>query len=94
MRPYVSTLLSLFALGACSTPDTSSLGDSPVHDISCPNFMEWKMCLSRGERICGEAGYQLISPSVEELEKDEVQGRSVPIEGKIRYRTITIMCEE
>lgn len=93
MKPR-ATILLLCSLGACSTPDTSSLGDSPVHDISCPNFMEWKMCLSRGERICNGAGYRLISPSAEELEKNEVQGRTVPIEGKIRYRTITIMCEE
>lgn len=93
MRANVAALL-LWLVGACSTTDTSSLGDSPLHDISCPNFMEWKMCLSRGERLCGEAGYRLISPSAEELEKNEVQGRTVPIEGKIRYRTLTIMCEE
>lgn len=93
MRPALLPVC-LYALAACTTTDSSSLGDSPVHDISCPIYMDWEMCASRGERICKGVGYQLISPSAEELEEDRVQGRTVPMDGDIRYRTITIMCNE
>ena len=93
MRAHL-TILLLWSVGACTTTDTSSLGDSPLHDISCPTYLEWEMCVAKGKRLCEGGDYRLISPSAEELEESKTQGRTVPIEGQIRYRTITIMCNQ
>ncbi len=87
-------LLSL-ALVACGFPEPDpSLGDSGIHDISCPNFMHWEMCVDNArERECGGNDLDIISPDVETLERTGRDGRTVPVEGEIRHRTITIMCE-
>ncbi len=88
-------LLGAVFLGACSTaePD-SSAGDSYVHDINCPNFMTWEMCLDRAKKNeCDGANAKVVSPSIEELEASERGGSTVPVEGKIRHRTIRIACE-
>ena len=91
----IFVLISLFSVISCSSTNVvPSLGDSPVHEIRCPNFEPWKMCVSRAERThCEGAPSRLLSPSVEELDRDRTDGQTVPIEGQIRRRTIIIICD-
>ena len=88
-------LFSLLSVTSCSFSGLPpSLGDSPVHRIKCPNFEAWQMCVARAEnRHCEGAPARLLSPSAKELEKDRTDGQTVPIEGRINRRIITIICE-
>ena len=84
------------AVSACAVQKReTSVGDSPVHDVQCPNFSTWEMCVARGERRhCNGAPARLLSPSVEELESYRGEGQTVSQDGKITYRTIRIICEK
>ena len=88
-------LFPLALLAACGFPEPKpSLGDSGVYDIRCPNFMDWKMCVDNARKQeCGGADLEIISPDIEALERTDRGGSTVPVEGEIRHRTITVMCE-
>ncbi|MEM7430527.1 MAG: hypothetical protein AAF351_01180 [Pseudomonadota bacterium] len=94
MKNAIIVLMAI-ALSACGFPEEQpSLGDSGVYDISCPNFMNWEMCVDNArEKECSGNDLEIISPDIETLERTGRDGRTVPVEGKIRHRTITIMCE-
>ena len=94
MRRTILALL-VASFSGCGFPEPDpSLGDSGVYDISCPNFMEWEMCVDNARRQeCGGADLEVISPDIETLERTGRGGSTVPVEGEIRHRTITIMCE-
>lgn len=88
--------IALAGVSACAVQKReTSVGDSPVHDVQCPNFSTWEMCVAKGERRhCNGASARLLSPSVEELESFRGEGQTVSQDGKITYRTVRIICEE
>lgn len=81
--------------GACASPPFEpSVGVSPVHEIRCPTFVPWKMCLADANRPrCEDEGVRLLRPSVETLDEQFVDARTVPVEGRIRRRFLGVMCE-
>jgi len=94
---------SLFAVACSSQVSTTSIGDSPVHEIKCPSFSAWEICVARGtKKFCNGAESRLLSPTSEELDRLHGDGRIVstdfgdglPAAARITYRKITIMCEE
>lgn len=89
-------LALVLAVSACAVQKReTSAGDSPVHDVRCPNFSTWEMCVARGERRhCHGASARLLSPSEEELDSYRGDGQTVSQDGEITYRTIRIICEE
>jgi len=88
-------IVALYCLTACASADAPrSLGDSLVHDIRCPNFEPWRMCVDKAEQqLCEGRSSRLVSPTAEELDRDRADGQTVPIEGSIRRRTIRIVCD-
>ena len=88
--------VALMAFSACAIQKReTSAGDSPVHDVQCPNFSTWKMCVAKGERrYCDGASARLLSPSAEELDNYQGEGQTVSQDGRITYRSIRIICEE
>lgn len=92
----VTALVALLVVSGCAVQERkASIGDSPVHDVKCPNFSTWEMCVAKGERrYCNGASARLLSPTVEELESYRGEGQTVSQDGKISYRTVRIICEE
>ena len=91
-----AVVAALVTVSACAVQKREpSAGDSPVHDVQCPNFSTWEMCVAKGERRhCNGASARLLSPSEEELDSYRGEGQTVSQDGKITYRTIKIICEE
>lgn len=93
----MKALIALSVLLRCSacgwqTVD-SSAGDSPVHAIKCPTFVPWAMCVEKADRrFCNREGARLVHPPAEELDEALADGHTVPVEGRIRYRSIVVMC--
>ena len=96
MRTALILASALLAVSACAVQEREpSVGDSPVHDVKCPNFSTWEMCVAKGERRhCDGASARVLSPSVEELDSYRGDGQTVSQDGEITYRTIRIICEE
>jgi hypothetical protein len=90
LKAFITALLAV-GICACSSAPATSLGDSPIHDIRCPSFLDRDSCLERAERQCESGKYTVLS---EPPEPDNIgEGRTVPIEGTIKYRIITVRCE-
>ena len=99
----ILTVLAALLVTACSTQAPEpSIGDSPVHEIECPVFLAWEMCVSRAtDKYCNGAESRLIRPSAEELDRVHGDGQTVsietvsgfPAEKRVIRREITIMCE-
>jgi len=90
-----ATMTALLLVGtvACSTaPPASSLGDSPIHEISCPSFLDKDACLTRAERQCDGGQYTVLSGSAGD--DSASVGQTVPAEGTIKHRIVTIRCDE
>ena len=86
-------LLVLAGMAACSsTPPTSSLGDSPIHEIRCPSFLDKDACLARAERQCDGGQYTVLSGTAGD--DSASVGQTVPAEGTIKHRIVTIRCDE
>lgn len=82
---------ALLFVAACADQPRSSLGDSPVKDVRCPSFLDHKSCMARAERECGGRITVLSAPGEEEMIG---LGSTVPIDGRIVYRTMRVRCEE
>jgi hypothetical protein len=76
---------------SCGGQPAASLGDSPIKEIRCPSFLDQTGCIERAKRECGSERVTVLSVPP----KDEVlgQGSTVPIEGAITHRIITVRCE-
>ena len=86
----VRIVTALLLTAACAQQPQSSLGDSPIRHVRCPTFLDHKTCVARAERECGGEVTVVARPA----EGDIVgEGSTVPIEGRIEYRTITVRCE-
>jgi len=100
----ILTALAALLVTACSTQAPEpSIGDSPVHDIECPVFLAWEMCVARAtKKHCDGAESRLIRPSAKELDRVHGDGQTMstqtgdgfPLEKRVTRRTITIMCEQ
>ena len=85
-------LAAMLVLASCAGQQPSSLGDSPIRDVSCPSFLDDNGCLARAKRECGSERVTVIS--VPPDEQSLGQGNTVPIEGTIKHRIVTVRCEE
>ncbi len=92
----ICAVVSLLSVASCvSTGEPPSLGDSPVHEIKCPNFEPWEMCVSgAAKKNCPGGMARLLSPSAEVLNSDRIGSHTVSVEGQVTRRTITIICDE
>ena len=90
IRP-VPILAALLVAGCAGQPE-GSLGDSPIRDVRCPTFLDDTGCLARAKRECGTESITVVR---EPQEEERIgRGTTVPIEGKIEYRTLRVLCEE
>ena len=85
-------LAAMLVLASCAGQQPSSLGDSPIRDVRCPSFLDESGCLARAKRECGSERVTVISAPPEDERLG--QGSTVPIEGSIVYRILTVRCEE
>lgn len=88
----VGLLAAMLVLVSCAGQQQSSLGDSPIRDVRCPSFLDESGCLARAKRECGSERVTVISAPPEDQRLG--QGSTVPIEGTIVYRILTVRCEE
>ena len=79
------------AIAACGSAPPPSLGDSPIHEVRCPSFLDRDGCLQRAERTCDGGQYTILS---EPADKSVGEGSTVSIEGTIKHRIVTIRCDE
>ncbi len=92
MKASLLALLSLYAVACSTSPPPASLGDSPIHEIRCPSFLDRNACLERAERQCEGGQYTILS---EPPRDDDIgEGHTVPVEGTIKHRIITVRCDE
>jgi hypothetical protein len=92
MVRFLAAMTGMLVFGGCAEQTRSSLGDSPIRDVRCPSFLDDSGCLARARRECGSERVTVISapPENERLG----QGSTVPIEGTIEHRILTVRCEE
>ena len=61
-RVYAPLLLAAVALGCSSTSGNSSPGDTGTFTVHCnKSSLHWDACYEKAARLCGEAGYQIVS---------------------------------
>ena len=88
----LALLAAMLVVVSCAEQPPTSLGDSPIRDVRCPSFLDEDACLARAKRECGSERVTVISaPPADE---PVGQGSTVPIEGTIRHRIVTVRCEE
>lgn len=94
MKALIALSVLAAAAGCGWQTVESSVGDSPAHEIRCPTFVPWRMCVAKADRrFCNDAGARLLRPSPEELDEAIDDGHTVPVEGRIRYRYLVVLCE-
>lgn len=85
-------LAAMLVLASCADQPRPSLGDSPIRDVRCPSFLDDSGCIARAKRECGSEHVTVISALPDD---DRVgQGSTVPIEGTIQHRILTVRCED
>lgn len=85
-------LPAMLVLASCAEQPRSSLGDSPIRNVRCPSFLDGSGCLARAKRECGSERVTVISAPPDNGRVG--QGSTVPVEGRIEYRILTVRCEE
>jgi len=94
MRCIFLGVAGMLASACAAPPQTTSAGDDPVHEIHCPGFLPWKVCLQRGERLCAPAGYRLLYPDEELLDRRWSVNNSDAGDKSLIDYTITILCDD
>lgn len=92
MVRFLAVISGVLVFAACAGQPRSSLGDSPIRDVRCPSFLDDSGCLARAKRECGSENVTVISAPPDEERIG--QGSTVPIEGTIEHRILTVRCEE